>query len=105
MPPLDEVASPLTEVVIDDTPRASAFLDRVTEEVSIEAVGLLIGRLFMLVSLFLGEGLVWHGLVVTFGVVLPGFIVLHPRSSVGAPPVPMSVSGESQAATLAGSGE
>ncbi len=68
------------------------------------AVGLLIGLLFMLVTLFLGEGFVWHGLVVTFGVVLLGFIVLHPPS-VGAPTVPMTVSGESDTGTSAGSGE
>ncbi len=105
MPPLEEVTSPLTEAVIDDTPRAGAFLDRLTNQVSMEAVGLLIGLLFMLVTLFLGEGLVWHGLVVTFAVVLLGFIVLHPPSSVGAPTVPISVSGESDTGTLVRSGE
>ena len=104
MPPLDDVTTPLTEVAIDDTARGSRFLERLTSHVSIEAVGLLIGLLFMLVTLFLGEGLVWHGLVVTFAVLLLGFIVLHPPSSVGTPTVPMSVSGESNLATSPGSG-
>ena len=63
-----------------------------TSQVTIEAVGFLLGVLFLLVILFIGEGVVWHGLVVIFGVVLLVCAVMRPPPPVGTdPPTPETV--------------
>ncbi|HJN45104.1 MAG: hypothetical protein CL477_03005 [Acidobacteria bacterium] len=44
--------------------------------------------LLLRVALFVGDGLVWHGLVVTLGIVLLGFVVMRapwPAESVAGP--------------------
>jgi hypothetical protein len=48
--------------------------------------------LFLLVILFIGEGVVWHGLVVIFGVVLLVFAVMRPPPPIGTQaPTPETV--------------
>jgi hypothetical protein len=65
---------------------------RLTSQVTIEAVGFLLGVLFLLVILFIGEGVVWHGLVVIFGVVLLVFAVMRPPPPIGTQaPTPETV--------------
>jgi hypothetical protein len=65
---------------------------RSTSQVTIEAVGFLLGVLFLLVILFIGEGVVWHGLVVIFGVVLLVFAVMRPPPPIGTQaPTPETV--------------
>jgi len=56
---------------------------RLTSQATIEAMGFLLGVLFLLVILFIGEGVVWHGLVVIFGVVLLVCAVIRPPPPVG----------------------
>jgi hypothetical protein len=60
--------------------------------------------LFLLVILFIGEGVVWHGLVVIFGVVLLGFAVMRPRSMEMEPSTPdaVAVAEETGAVSRAG---
>ena len=37
----------------------------------------MVAMLLLRVTLFVGEGLVWHGLVVTLGLILLGFVVMR----------------------------
>jgi hypothetical protein len=80
---------------------------RLTSQVAIEAVGFLVGVLFLLVMLFIGEGVLWHGLVMTFGVALLMFAVMRPPSpiDVADPSETATVSDESAGVTSPGAEE
>ena len=92
-----------------DGPRMSDGVARVggegdgpgmTSQVAIEAAGFLVGVLFLLALLFIGQGVMWHILVVTFGVVLLMFAVMRPPP-VGPdhPAERVTVSGEAAGGT------
>ena len=80
---------------------------RLTSQVAIEAVGFLVGVLFLLVMLFIGQGVLWHGLVVTFGMALLMFAVMRPPSpiDVADPSETATVSDESAGVTSPGAEE
>ncbi len=83
--------APNTLFGIEGVPSGGEAL-RLTSQVTIEAVGFLLGVLFLLVILFIDDGVVWHGLVVIFGVALLVFAVMRPPPPVGAqPPTPETV--------------
>ena len=44
----------------------------------LEILCVLVVMLLLRVTLFVGEGLVWHGLVVTLGLILLGSVVMQP---------------------------
>ena len=84
-----------------DSATGEADTPALTRRVAIEAVGFLVGVLFLLVMLFIGEGVLWHGLVVTFGVALLMFAVMRPPSpsDVTDPSGTATVSDESPGVT------
>jgi len=89
--PLDQagaLTAPRTELAIDGTARNDVSSGTPLSQVALEAIGFLVVLLLLRVALFVGDGLVWHGLVVTLGIVLLGFVVMRapwPAESVAGP--------------------
>ena len=61
----------------EDNPETGVSSRAPLSNLMLEAMYLLVVMLLLRFTLFVGEGFVWHGLIVTLGLVLLGFVVMR----------------------------
>ena len=82
------LAVPLTEPSIDNHLDNGVGSVPSPGQIAVEVVGVLLVLLLLRITLGVGEGLVWRGLVVSLGIVLLGFVMMRapwPADSAGGP--------------------